>query len=349
MKPRERMVRTLEFQPVDRAPRDLWALLGVTRLRTDEYRDLVAQYPPDMTYAGNIYGPSTRARGTPGQVGTYVDAWGCVMQVAEPGVIGEVKEALLDDDSAVAKYQPPWEILREADLSQVNANCAASDCFMRGATHVRPFERAQFLRGTEKLLLDMAYGTREFDILIQRLHEFFLEDIALWCKTDADCISFMDDWGTQTSLIISPDMWRTLFKPLYKEYCDLIRGAGKKVFFHSDGYITPIIEDLIEIGVDALNSQLFCQDIEEIGRRFSGRITFWGEIDRQNILPFGAPEDVRAAVRRVRRALDHGRGGVVAQCEWGNKDPKENIAAVFEAWLEPLESVLTDPAGEACG
>ena len=76
-------------------------------------------------------------------------------------------------------------------------------------------------------------------------------------------------------------------------------------------------------------------DIEDIGRRYRGTITFWGEIDRQRTLPFGSPPQVREAVRRVRRALDDGRGGVIAQCEWGNKDSYENIAAVFEAWQEP--------------
>lgn len=72
-----------------------------------------------------------------------------------------------------------------------------------------------------------------------------------------------------------------------------------------------------------------------IGRRFRGQITFWGEIDRQWVLPFGSPADVRAAVRRVRAALDDGNGGVIAQCEWGNDVCAENVAAVFEAWLEP--------------
>jgi hypothetical protein len=74
-------------------------------------------------------------------------------------------------------------------------------------------------------------------------------------------------------------------------------------------------------------------DIEELGRRFRGRITFWGEIDRQGVLPFGTPDDVRAAVRRVRAALDDGRGGLFAQCEWGIGVPAENVAAVFEAWM----------------
>jgi hypothetical protein len=119
---------------------------------------------------------------------------------------------------------------------------------------------------------------------------------------------------------------------MYRDYCDLAKKAGKKVFFHSDGYIMDIYEDLIEIGVDAANSQLFCMPIEQIGRRFRGRITFWGEIDRQHILPLGKPADVRNAVARVRRALDDGRGGVIAQCEWGVNNPRENIEAVYEAW-----------------
>jgi hypothetical protein len=68
--------------------------------------------------------------------------------------------------------------------------------------------------------------------------------------------------------------------------------------------------------------------------RFKGQITFWGELDRQQILPFGTPEEVRAAVRRVRAALDDGRGGVFAQCEWGIGVSAENVAAVYETWLE---------------
>jgi uroporphyrinogen decarboxylase len=68
-------------------------------------------------------------------------------------------------------------------------------------------------------------------------------------------------------------------------------------------------------------------------------VTFWGEIDRQRIMPFGSPGDVRGAVRRVRSALDDGRGGVIAQCEWGVRDPFENVAAVFDEWARPLHAV----------
>ena len=73
-------------------------------------------------------------------------------------------------------------------------------------------------------------------------------------------------------------------------------------------------------------------DIEALAHDYKGKITFWGEVDRQHLLPFGTPEEVTAGVKRVRSLLDDGSGGVIGQCEWGIPDPAENIRAVFEAW-----------------
>jgi uroporphyrinogen decarboxylase len=129
-------------------------------------------------------------------------------------------------------------------------------------------------------------------------------------------------------------MWREIFKPLYKQYIDMIHAADKFAFLHSDGHIEAILGELIESGFDAINSQLFCMNIEGIGKKFKGRVTFWGELDRQYVLPFGKPDEVKEAVQRVRRALDAGSGGVIAQMQFGKYDPKENIEAAFEAWLE---------------
>ncbi len=331
---RERVIRALRFEHPDRAPRHLWTLPGVPLFRAVELAALRARFPEDIAGPDVQYGRGERARGVPNQVGAYTDEWGCGWEVLQPGVIGEVKHAPLDDWAALAHYRPPYEILDNADFSRVNVSCAQSDQFILAGTTVRPFERMQFIRGTEKLFLDLACGTAELFTLRDMVHEFFMRELALWTRTDVDGISFMDDWGAQNQLLISPQMWRAIFKPLYADYVTLIHSAGKFAFFHSDGHIAAIYPDLIEIGVDALNSQLFCMDIEALGQTYRGKITFWGEIDRQYLLPFGTPEQVKEGVRRVRRALDDGSGGVIAQCEWGNDVSMENVAAVFEAWLE---------------
>ena len=335
MTSRERVIRTLRHQPVDRAPRDLWTLPGVGLHRADELERLQRRYPSDFIAPRFRYGPSRRAQGEPAQVGEYVDEWGSRWRVAQEGVVGEVVAPPLADWAALADWEPPGELLEEADLGEVEASCAETDLFVLAGTGVRPFERLQFLRGSQRLFYDLALRPPELEELLARLHEYNLREMRLWAATAVDGVSFIDDWGTQRALLISPPLWRELFKPLYREYCEILHAAGKWAFFHSDGHIAAIYPDLIEIGVDAVNSQLFCMDLEELGRRYGGQITFWGEIDRQGVLPWGTPEQVREAVRRVRRALDRGRGGVIAQCEWGINDPYENIEAVFAAWEEP--------------
>jgi uroporphyrinogen decarboxylase len=336
MTSRERVRRTLRFEKPDRAPRDLWALPGVVNFRKGEYEALGARFPSDFGGSGAKYGPSDRARGDCLKVGDYVDDWGVVWTNAQAGIVGEIKRPILADDAALAAYRLPWEMLEKADFSRVDETCAKSEKFIKPGTTCRPFERLQFLRGSEQLYVDLGYGTPGVLKLLSRLHEFYVREFEMWAATAVDGVSFMDDWGSQNALLISPDMWREIFKPLYAEYCRILHKAGKFVFFHSDGNISAIYPDLIEIGVDAVNSQLFCMDIEDLGRKHRGKITFWGEIDRQHLLPFGTVEEVKAGVRRVRRALDDGRGGLIAQCEWGIKDPAENVAAVFEAWDEPL-------------
>ncbi|MCK6471590.1 MAG: methyltransferase [Planctomycetes bacterium] len=338
---RERVRRTLQFKSPDRAPRALWALPGVRKFRQKEHTELLARFPVDFTSPPYTYGSTGRARGNCLTRGTYIDDWGVKWETGEPGVVGEVKEPTLNSKAAISSYRMPWEMLDHADLSQVDGFCSNADLFVKPGMLIRPFERLQFLCGSEQVFLHLGYGEPEFLGLLARLHEFNVREIEMWAKTAVDGISFMDDWGSQRTLLIAPAMWRELFKPLYAEYCRIMHKAGKFIFFHSDGNISSIYPDLIEIGIDAINSQLFCMNIEEIGAKYSGKITFWGEIDRQYLLPFGTPEEVKKGVRRVRSALDKGRGGVIAQCEWGLKDPAANIAAVFEAWNEPLDGSST--------
>jgi len=301
--------------------------------RKTELDKVLKTYPPDIGRPELSPGSDDGELLRLSNPGHYTDEWGSIWQIAEPGVVGEVKLPVLSDWSKLDIFSPPWNLVRGRDLTHVNRICDTSDRFMLSSVSARPFERLQFLRGTENVFIDLAEGTNEIRTLNAMVHDFYREDVTGWSKSNVDGVLLMDDWGTNRSLLINPEMWRSIFKPLYKDYCSIIHEAGKYVFFHSDGNIEAIFGDLIEVGVDAINSQLFCMDIERLGRKYKGKVTFWGEIDRQHILPFGNPEDVRMAVHRVRQALDDGNGGIIAQCEWGKDNSQANIEAVFKSWL----------------
>jgi len=330
---RERVRAALTHTRPDRVPRDLWALPYVSLFRKEELDEALRTFPPDIGRSELSPGSSDTELQRLATPGRYMDEWGSVWELGEPGVVGEVKYPALASWSKLKTYQPPWDVVRNRDLAHANRECEQSDCFMLSPVCARPFERLQFLRGTENVFLDLAYGSPQVFKLIEMIHEFYLADVQNWASSNVDAVFLMDDWGTNQALLISPEVWRAVFKPLYRDYCDIIRAAGKFVFFHSDGNIEAIFGDLVELGIDAINSQLFCMNIEDLAERYKGRITFWGEIDRQHILPFGSEADVRAAVNRVRNALDDGTGGVIAQCEWGKDNPRHNIEAVFQAWL----------------
>ncbi len=331
---RERVKAALDFENLDRAPRDLWTLPYVDLFCREELESLLREFPMDIGTAHLCSNWLQDVSRMSGAAGNYTDDWGSVWCVGEPGVIGEVKQPVLSDWSRLEHFQPPWHLLRTRDFDYVNRCCERSDRFMLSEVTARPFERLQFLRGTQSVYYDIGEERSELRRLLEMVHEFYLEDIRSWCTSSVDGIFFMDDWGSNQHLLINPRTWRELFKPLYKDYCDIIHAAHKRAFFHSDGNIEAIYGDLIEVGMDAINSQLFTMDIEKLAELYRGKVTFWGEMDRQHILPFGTPVQVRAAVARVRRALEDGKGGVIAQCEWGKDNPKRNIRAVYEAWQQ---------------
>jgi len=175
----------------------------------------------------------------------------------------------------------------------------------------------------------MEEGVSELLDVIQR---YYMEELELWSRAEVDGVKFMDDWGSQNQLLISPEMWRRIFKPLYREYVELAHARGKFIFMHSDGNIEQILPDLAEIGIDAVNSQLFCMDLERVARDVKGKITFWGEIDRQHALPSSDPEAGRRAVREVASHLFDRRGGMIAQLEFGLAANPAVVASVYDEW-----------------
>jgi len=301
------------------------------------YESFIKEFPVDIKCAESYPSGDREFFKLISKKGTYKDEWGSIWYVGEPGFTGEVKEPALDDWSKLKNFKPPYHLIKKRNKDFIDDLCSRSNEFILSSITARPFERIQFLRGTENLYMDIGYDRPEFYRLLKLVHEYYLKDIESWCKTAIDGVFFMDDWGSARDLLINPKIWREVFKPLYKDYCKLIHSYGKYTFFHSDGNIEKIFSDLIEVGVDAINSQIFAMDIETLAQEYKGKITFWGEIDRQHILPFGSTDDVFNAVIRIRNALDHNNGGVnnggvIAQFSWGKDVSLENAKTVLKAW-----------------
>jgi uroporphyrinogen decarboxylase len=327
---RELVEKTLELQSPPRVPRQLWLLPWAERTYPRELAAIQKKYPDDIVKCPAFLSNPLKTSGDEYGTGLFVDEWGCRFEHRQPGIIGEVKEPLINNWEDLDSFRLPHERL-SVDVEAVDRFCESADVFVHSWASVNPFERLQFLRGTENLYVDLAERPDGFFRLVDRVHAFFKEELEIWASTEVDALFFADDWGSQRSLLIAPALWRELFKPLYRDYVEIAHRNGKYAFMHSDGYITDIFPDLVEIGVDAVNSQIFCMDVADLGRRFAGRITFWGEIDRQHLLPYGTPDDVAAAVRAAQAALFR-NGGVIAQCEFGIGARPENVAAVFETW-----------------
>ena len=332
---RELIERALTFKSPERIPRQLWALPWAIERHKDVMDKLQKDFPGDISGPPSPFLPSPRVKGSAHEIGEYIDEWGCVFDNVQRGVIGEVKrpqlESLSDWRSVV---KPPDETLPPDPVKardMVNRACESSDKFMMGGCP-RPWERYQFIRGSENSMMDMALLEDDAFGLLKLIHSFYMKQMEFWCSTSVDAISFMDDWGSQRSLLINPETWRLVFKPLYKDYCDMAKAHGKFVFMHSDGYIQQIYPDLIELGVDAVNSQLGCMDLNWLEANAKGRITFWGEVDRQHVLPDPDVQRTRDEVRRIARHLYKPEGGIIAQLEFGPGSNPAAVLAAFEEW-----------------
>lgn len=343
MTSRELVHKTIEFaNHTGRVPRNLWTLPWTELTYPEQLKRLREDFPSDFVDCGNVqYRKAVPTQGDPYGIGEYVDEWGCRFSNLHPGIIGEVKQPLVDEDDEdwedTSAVHFPVELL-DFDRDAANAFCRSTDKFVLGGCAARPFERMQFIRGTEAFYMDLALKPQGMLDFLKKLHAFNCDWMEAWAKTEVDALVVYDDWGAQNSLLINPNTWVELFKPLYRDYAEIAHRAGKKFLMHSDGHILDIYPHLIEIGVDALNSQIFCMGIDRL-QQFAGRITFWGEIDRQQILPNGTPEQVAQAVRDVRTALWR-NGGCIAQCEFGPGARPENVRAVFDTWNEGAEDTL---------
>ncbi len=334
---REIVKRSLTFQSPERVPVDIWALPWATSRYPEEIRKLLKEYPNDTAVPPHPCGKAQRVSGEPYVIGHSIDDWGCEFENLQDGVIGEVKFPMIKEPGDWRLAAPPEEMIptgidRQKAIDRVNAFCASTDKFVLTPVCPRPWERYQFLRGTENAMIDMLLREPGVDELLALIHNYYRRELEFWAETDVDALRFMDDWGSQQNLLIPPDIWRELFKPLYREYCDIARSSGKFTFMHSDGNIQSIYPDLVEVGVSALNSQIFCMDMDELARIARGKLCFWGEIDRQHVLCNPDPEAGRRAVRLAAEKLWMPEGGCFCQFEIGPGCRLETAFAICEEW-----------------
>jgi uroporphyrinogen decarboxylase len=329
--PRDLVYQTLDFAGPQRVARHLWTLPWAEMHYPGAITHMQVDFPNDIVGAPHIYKTPPRTYGDQYETGTYTDEWGSVFTSFQRGVIGEVKHPLIKGENweDSANLRLPVELL-SVDTEIINAFCRNSDKFVTGGANVNPFERMQWIRGSEQLYVDIALQTPGMYDVLRHVHSFNCDLLSLLASTQVDALCVFDDWGAQRSLLINPKQWVEVWKPLYKDYVDIAHSHGKRLFMHSDGYTLDILPHLIDLGVDAANLQLFCIGLEQL-RPFRGEITFWGEIDRQYLLVNATPDEVEQAVIAVRDTLWAG-GGCIAQCEFGAGAKPANVYKVFETW-----------------
>ncbi len=336
MKGKEIVKDTLEGKNTShRTAQQLWLLPWADIHYHEELAKISADFPSDIAGCGARLEIPPVTKGQPHEAGIYIDEWGCEFRNITRGIIGEVKVPLVkeDDWSDADKVHFPEELLT-FDVDEVNENIRKNfpDTFLHAGSVPRPFEQLQFIRGTAEFYMDLMDPPEKMLEFMEKMEDYYCRLLTKWAQTDVDCLMIMDDWGSQKSLLISDSKWDEFFAPMYRKFIDIAHKYGKKCFMHSDGYTLSIIPKLIDMGLDAINTQIFCIGVEKL-RQFKGKITFWGEIDRQILLPYGSKEEIRAAVKSVYDNL-YDNGYCIAQCEFGIGANPENVYEVFRTWNE---------------
>lgn len=205
------------------------------------------------------------------------------------------------------------------------------DGFLVAALGFSLFERAWTLVGMENLLIAMLENKPFVHALLDRILEFNLRVIDNACTHDIDAMLFGDDWGQQRGLITGPALWREFIKPRVAQMYARAKMRRKFVFIHSCGKVDSLFLDLIEIGLDAFNPfQPEVMDVFGAKRCYGDRLSFYGGISTQRLLPYGTVQQVRDEVRRLLDEIGRNGGYIAAPAHGIPPDAKaENIAAMI--------------------
>jgi len=327
---RENYLRNASFEGPEYTP----AHISISNASWDQWRDemedVVAHHPriwPNFEKGKRDwdhfdFGPA-HTKDVP-----FKDAWGCVWESSVNGIEGVVTEAPLADWAQWDQWQAPdalttadrgpadWDAVRR----RVQEAKAKGELTTGGLPHGFLFMRLTYLRGFSNMMMDMATEEPLLWKLIDAIYEHNRVIVDQYLDMGVDMMEIGEDLGSQTASIISPDMFRKYCKPSYEKLLQPCRAPARQipyerargchVMMHSDGYIMDLIEDLMMAGVTIINPQDLCNGIENLRREFKGRVCIRLDVDRQTIVPFGTPQEIRELVEEEVRVLGSPRGGL---------------------------------------
>ena len=240
---------------------------------------------------------------------TRKDRWGVTISwpADHPG-----QQPITTDELKVLKDITKWkEIVRVPDIE---ANCqegweacvaaareaAGPDRLLCAFSGTGLFEQCHFLMGFEDTLTNLYEHPDEMHALIDTICEYKLRIMKLYCeKMHPDAIFFHDDWGTKTNLFMNPEMWREFFKEPYRKIYGYIRSQGVIAIHHADSYLVPIIEDMVEIGIQCWQGVLPENDIPALQRQLNGRMILMGGIGAAIDRADSTEEEIRTYTRKI--------------------------------------------------
>jgi len=162
------------------------------------------------------------------------------------------------------------------------------------------FERAWTMRGMENLMMDFIEEPEFVEELFTAIADYNLKLVEKALTYDIDAVYFGDDWGQQQGLIMGYPRWKEFIAPQLERMYGLVRGAGKYQFIHSCGDVDELFPDLIELGLNCFNPfQPEAMDTMALMEEYRGKLSFWGGLSTQNILPYGTVDDVRAESEKL--------------------------------------------------
>jgi uroporphyrinogen decarboxylase len=278
-----------------------------------------------------------------GNEDTYRDEWGIRRQRTELycEIVGHPLADAKVEDLRYYPWPDPHDPARVAGLTEEaqrlyeETDYALVADFLGGGL----FEQALWMRGFERFMMDLVGDEPFATALLDTLLELYIEFYAVYLEAVGPYVQIVavgDDLGMQTVPLISPALYRRLIKPRHKELYDFIHSRTEaKIMHHTCGSVFPLVQDLIDVGVDILNPiQTSAQGMDPaaLKREFGERLVFHGGIDVQQILPFATPDRVREEVKRIAAILGQGGGYIFAPSHNIQADvPPQNVLAMYEA------------------